>query len=75
MINAKEYGKMDLRLIVLEGGIYVRSYFQMQRARLLELAQSVAEEVNMLCEGCQVDYHDEWYDRVLAVYKGAGIPY
>lgn len=40
-----------------------------------ELAQSVAEEVNMLCEGCQVDYHDEWYDRVLAVYKGSGIPY
>ncbi len=40
-----------------------------------ELAQSVADEVHMLCEGCQVDYHDEWYDRVLAVYKGAGIPY
>ncbi|MCM1540144.1 MAG: hypothetical protein NC121_02665 [Blautia sp.] len=40
-----------------------------------ELAQSVAEEVNMLCEGCQVAYHDEWYDRVLAVYKGSGIPY
>lgn len=40
-----------------------------------ELAQSVAEEVDMLCEGCQVDYHDKWYDRVLAVYKGSGIPY
>lgn len=39
-----------------------------------ELAQSVAEEVNMLCEGCQVNYHDEWYDRVLNVYKGSGIP-
>lgn len=40
-----------------------------------ELAQSVAEEVNMLCEGCQVNYRDEWYDRVLAVYKRSGIPY
>lgn len=40
-----------------------------------ELAQSIAEEVNMLCEGRQVDYHDEWYDRVLAVYKGSGIPF
>lgn len=40
-----------------------------------ELAQSIADEVNMLCEGCQVGYRDEWYDRVLAVYKGAGIPY
>lgn len=39
-----------------------------------ELARSVAEEINMLCEGCQVDYCDKWYDRVLAVYKGAGIP-
>lgn len=39
-----------------------------------ELARSVAEEINMLCEGCQVDYRDKWYDRVLAVYKGAGIP-
>lgn len=40
-----------------------------------KLAQSVAEEVDMLCEGCQVDYHDEWYDRVLAAYKGSGIPH
>lgn len=40
-----------------------------------ELAQSVAEEVNMLCEGCQVNYRDEWYGRVLAVYKRSGIPY
>ena len=39
-----------------------------------ELAQSVAEEVNMLCEGCQVNYHDEWYDKVLTIYKESGIP-
>ena len=63
----------------------VRSYLEYDRELLQkivfdhcaneELAQSVAEEVNMLCEGCQVHYHDEWYDRVLSVYKGSGIPY
>lgn len=57
---------------------YLRGLFQkivFDHCANEELAQSVAEEVNMLCEGCQVDYHDEWYDRVLAVYKGSWIPY